>query len=558
MTAQNSNQAGAQGLYLVAAIVGLVVPGALVGALAAGALWALSQAPLARRLMLAVCALVLAALLRTLDVAWLPLLTFDALTHTAAGVTEAQLLRSAETELLLGPALLLCLAGAQELRLRTALGQVRSEREVAVKRSKAMSLGWKDGQAPAAADGAGHEHPPGKIRLGLDESRRFFDVTVAEVGQHISVPGASGSGKTTTLIRLADGGLVNGYSAVFIDCKGVGLAGDVRALAERHGVPLHIVDPDNSKSVGYDPCTGDAAHVANKLVGAFNFSGEAEIYQQVAMEVMPVIVRALIASKQKVTLNNIYDALAKGGLARLGRTPGAEKYQDTLQQLETSGGIGAAGYAGLQRRMGALIQGKFGPLFTKRPALNWDKVTASQSVTYFSLSATAASEDVELFGRVITQDLKQLCDARLRAVDQGKDVEPMLVIYDEFAALREARQVVDLLLQARQARMSIVIASQFLPEEIPIRTPFLQSGVLICHRVGADDAESLAAEFGTHQVPKPTYQIDYESGQSEKGSIRMVDEFNVHPNTLRELGVGMAAVYARRTNRRSVVHIFRS
>ena len=56
-------------------------------------------------------------------------------------------------------------------------------------------------------------------------------------------------------------------------------------------------------------------------------------------------------------------------------------------------------------------------------------------------------------------------------------------------------------------------------------------------------------------MPKPTFQIDYDTGQSEKGSIRMVDEFNVHPNTLRELGVGMAAVYARRTNRRAIVKV---
>src|SRR5262249_54295944 len=151
---------------------------------------------------------------------------------------------------------------------------------------------------------------------------------------------------------------------------------------------------------------------------------------------------------------------------------------------------------------------KFGPLFEQQPVLDWTHVTAAQSVAYFSLSATAAGEDVELFGRVLMQDLKQLCDARLRQIQAGHDLMPYLVIIDEYAALREAQQIVDLLLQARGARMPIVVASQFIPEDRAIRIPVLQSGVLICHRVGAEDSEALAAEFGTKPMPKVTQQVD--------------------------------------------------
>lgn len=220
--------------------------------------------------------------------------------------------------------------------------------------------------------------------------------------------------------------------------------------------------------------------------------------------------------------------------------------------------MSAAGYVGLQRRLGALMEGAFGELFRKRPALDWRKQTDKQRVTYLSLSATAASEDVELFGRVVTQDLKQLCDERMRAIEKGKDVRPVLIIYDEFAALREQTQIVDLLLQARQARAPLVVATQFLPEEVPIRRPVMAAGVLIVHRLEAEDAEKVAAQFGTHTSPALTAQVDYESGGSEKGSVRWVEEFNVHPNELKELPVGVAAVYARKTQRRSLVRIHRN
>ncbi len=137
-------------------------------------------------------------------------------------------------------------------------------------------------------------------------------------------------------------------------------------------------------------------------------------------------------------------ASGSGKTTTIGRiAEGADAFRDRLEQLDESGGVGAAGYAGLERRLGALMEGTFGEVFRKLPALSWAKQLATPQVTYLSLSATAASEDVELFGRVITQVLKQVCDERMRAIERGENPTPVLIIYDEFAALREAVQVVD-------------------------------------------------------------------------------------------------------------------
>jgi len=420
-------------------------------------------------------------------------------------------------------------------------------------RKKALERHWTGPSASTQGTS-----PAGMVHLGVSaDDGRPFDIGADELAQHIFVPGASGTGKTTTLVTLADGAVANGYGVIIIDCKGSGLGGEARRLATRHGLPFTSVDPHDRRSAGYDPCSGDAAAVANKIIGAFSFTGEAEIYKQVAMEVIPIICRALAASGTKVTLDEIYQALDRGGLGRLGRREGADAFRQRLEDLEDSGGIGAAGYAGLQRRLGALMEGTFGELFRKRPALSWQRQLKEPRVTYLSLSATAAGEDVELFGRVITQDLKQVCDERMRALDKGKDVTPVLIIYDEFAALREATQIVDLLLQARQAKAPLIVATQFLPEEIPILRPVMSAGILICHRLEAEDAEKIAAQFGTHTVPMVTAQVDFEVGTSQKGSVRWVEEYNVHPNDLKELPVGVAAVLARPTQRRAVVKINR-
>jgi hypothetical protein len=212
--------------------------------------------------------------------------------------------------------------------------------------------------------------------------------------------------------------------------------------------------------------------------------------------------------------------------------------------------------ASLEFRFGALLQGKFGDLFRKSPALDWDAVLAKPSVVYVSLSATAASEDVELMGRVVAQDLKQLCGRRLRVVQEGKPVVPVIVAFDEFAALREAEQITDLLLQARQAEMPVLLSTQYLPEAIPIRKAALSAGLLVVHRLESQDAEDVAAQWGTQNRWKVTYQTNWESGETEKGSIRTVDEFVIHPNVLRSLDLGEVAVRSVSTKRHAIVKVF--
>lgn len=560
--AHNIDHTNALSFFAVATAIVAVYPGAFLGALVALAIWRATDTDIVTKWLVGgLGAATVGVLNSAVAIAWPWRLALAPLSPSMGdGLSLGAITTSVMVEAFLGP---LALAAQQLGRVywkRTIQGQDWTRYKDVADRKKALERGWSGpGGVPSSPSRDGTEHPAGAIRLGFGvDDHVAFDLGADEIAQHVFIPGASGTGKTTTLMRLVDGALANGYGVVIVDCKGTGLGAPARKLARQHGVPFTCVDPRDRESVGYDVCSGDAASVANKIVGAFTFSGEAEIYKQVAMEVIPVICRAMVASEQHPSLDSIYQTLAKGEMSRLGRRPGADAYRVRLEQLEDSGGVSAAGYVGLQKRLGALMEGVFGDLFRQQPALDWETQTTTPHVTYLSLSATAAGEDVELFGRVITQDLKHLCDERMRMIDEGRDVAPVLIVYDEFAALREQTQIVDLLLQARQARAPIVVATQFIPEEVPIRRPVLAAGVLLVHRLEAEDAESMAAQFGTHTTTALTAQVDYDTGTSQKGSVRWVEEFNVHPNDLKELPVGVAAVYSRRTKRRSLVHIQRS
>jgi hypothetical protein len=159
-------------------------------------------------------------------------------------------------------------------------------------------------------------------------------------------------------------------------------------------------------------------------------------------------------------------------------------------------------------------------------------------------------------GRVIAQDLKQACARRLRQLAAGDELVPVLAVFDEFAALNEAEQLADLLLQARQALMPTVVSTQYIPETTGLRKACLGAGLLVVHRVEAEDAEAIAAQFGTRRATDVTQQIDYETGFSEKGSIRRVDKYNVHPNELRNFQTGQVAVKSVPQQRYAIARIY--
>ncbi len=520
-----------------AALVALFAPGAVIGAILAYHVWRRRRMPMSARWGTAIISVLLFLLFQS-AVLWEGLWSVigDLLFLKGAVVL------SLGTQALAGP-----------LVLQTAL-HVQASRRTGLSPSTSKTTPPPSGDTvpPSSASRqreerrSGMAHPPGAIRLGTDLLGRPYDLSLtAELRQHLFCPGLIGTGKTTTLVRIVDGALAAGYGIVVLDCKGSGGFGsEMQRRAAAWQVPWYAFDLGDPHTYGYNPCMGDPATVANKLIGAFNYIGSAEVYKHIVMDVLPVIVAALQAAGQPVTLDTLYDAFEPNALLKMAKAAG-EPYTRrlvVLQERAEKDHLIKSGYVGLQKRLGALREGAFGPLFRSEKQLSWDAALAQQSLTYLALSVLGSSEDVELLGRVMAQDLKQVANTRLRAIKDGADLAPVLIVVDEFAALREADQLVDLLLQGREARFSLVVASQLLPESLPLRKALLGAGVIISHRVEGKDAEVLAAQFGTRQGTDVTRTVNMQSGEVQSGSVRSKSSFNVTPDQLRELGTGCVAV----------------
>src|ERR1019366_6586145 len=564
----------------------LVMPVALVGMLIVYAVWKITRPTWLTIVVLSLgCAAAL--VVEANMVAWLwpwglliPNRLFGVLPSVSALPVGSVVERSCAIELQAGPLLLLMVEALLAVREKTihagVFAQAREGESGIAATLKDRLRHYASIVSPQSPSSVTSTHPPGGIRLGVDKDnrRKAFDLTVADLRLHTFLPGATGSGKTTTLERIADGAMANGYGLVIIDCKGGSLGATARKLASLHSVPFIPIISDDPDTVGYNPTTGSPSDVANKLIGSFTFGETGEIYKQVGMHVIPLIVKGLIATGVPVTLVTIADSLDANGLRILAKKvddlvpdsedansdPNREVLRTLADQLRNFVGdadvAGKNGVSGLKYRLGALVQGSFGPLFAVAKELDWDAVFAKPTVAYVSFPVAAASEDVELLGRVIIQDLKQACGRRLRA---GSDsLASTLIAIDEFAALKDAKQIIDLLLQARQAKLPLVLSTQLLPQDPELRSAVLQAGLLIAHRLQAADAEEIAAQFGTRSTWKVTHQIDWETAETAKGTIRDVDEYVVHPNTLRQLPQGTAAVRSVPTARWGIVEVLQT
>lgn len=125
-----------------------------------------------------------------------------------SGVTFKAVIGSVPIEVLAGPAVLVLYESGVTLWKRTIHGQEWSRVRAVASRKKALERHW-DG--PSAWSQGG---PPdaGQVRLGINaEDGQPFDISIDELGQHVFIPGASGTGK---------GPRINNLSSLDLGCGG--------------------------------------------------------------------------------------------------------------------------------------------------------------------------------------------------------------------------------------------------------------------------------------------------------------------------------------------------
>ena len=370
---------------------------------------------------------------------------------------------------------------------------------------------------------------------------------------HGLILGATGSGKSTTLLTILGEQIRRGSPVVAIDLKGSPrFAAELRASAEASGRRFTLWTPDGAAH--WNPLAhGNATELKDKLIATERFTEPhyrraAERYVQMAIQVMqeshperPVTLAGVVAMLEPPRL-----AAATRGLPRE-RGEYVRAYVSALTPDQLSA------VRGLSARLALLTEshtGRFlepGAAGSGNATLDLRQTLGSDDVVLFSLNSSSYGGLAAQLGTLAVQDLVAAAGSRLATA-----TEPPLAVVgiDEFSALG-SDNVMALLARGREAGVGVVLATQELADldraAHGLRDQVLgNTAIKIAHRQDVpESAETVARLAGQLKVWDRSYQQNPGPLGGRRTSLHLVDRYAIEPEQVRSLQTGEAVVIVK-------------
>jgi conjugal transfer pilus assembly protein TraD len=409
-------------------------------------------------------------------------------------------------------------------------------------------LAWRGGHSAPTAGGS--------IVIGSDANRRPVAIPLAGAsGSHALIVGATGSGKTVTQALIVGRAIEQGLGAVIIDPKGDSLLREnARAAAQRAGRPFLEWTPSGPST--YNPYGhGSAGEIADKALAGEHYTEPHYLRQ--AQRYLAHAVRALEAVGQRATPAGLVELMDPRRLELVARSVPDEAHARVLfDYLDTLDARQRSGLNGTRDRLAILAESELGCWLAPRdglPALDLLDAVRARSVSYFALEADRLPLLSAMLAAAIVSDLLTVA-----ASCQSAPVATLVAI-DEFSAIAPDG-VARLFGRARAAGFSLLVATQELAD-LRGAGPELLEQVLgnvetvVAHRQSVPDSAELVARIvGTRPAWSSTEQLTHAipTGHSSRSRSR---EFAIHPDVIRTLGCGCAAVSVASAGRCAVTRI---
>jgi conjugal transfer pilus assembly protein TraD len=397
-----------------------------------------------------------------------------------------------------------------------------------------------------AASGAG---APARepLRLGAEPTGRPVLLNEAQLSAHGLILGASGAGKTTTLLRILTEHILRGGPVVAIDMKGSpAFARELEAAAAAAGRPFRLWTPDGPDH--WNPLQhGNATELKDKLISTERFTEPhyqraAERYAQTVLQVLHDI-RPGHAPSLSDVVALMDPARLSGVLRRLPRER-AERIQDYVATM-TNDQLSAV--RGLGTRLAIISESHTGPYLAPAAGRAIDLCSAlnGDEVVVFSLNSSIYGKLSAQLGTLAIQDLTAASGHRLAA--PGRQA---LIGIDEFSALG-SDNLIALLAKGRESGDSVLLATQELADLDRAGRGFRDqvlgvTAIKIIHRQEVpSSARTIADMIGLRKVWESTYQIGrgpLGAYSTSRGTRREVERHTVHPDVIKSLRTGEAVI----------------
>jgi type IV secretory pathway VirB4 component len=402
-------------------------------------------------------------------------------------------------------------------------------------------------------------------------------LTEAELNHHVHIVGASGYGKTVLLSHIIKQTIEQGRGLLFIDLKGdieTVLRFSQFAIDAGRESDLQLFSLSNQKlSLPYNVVEGGTAtQLRDKIMSSLTWSEE--YYKHLSASFLLKLLLGLVHLREvkhkNFGLSDIYklcsevqaveDLFLELSGSRPAPTAQVQRaLEDCVEFLKQNDNFKSL--QGLRSQLESLVLSDFGEMIsTGAGGINFFDSVQSNKITYMFLDSRRYGESSKAVGRFILQDLKST-SSRIDSEIPQAERQPFTVIVDEFADLAQ-EDFIGFLDRARSSRMSVVVAHQELSDlrrispEFAARLTGNTSTLYAFLQKNGESAEMISSMAGTSTVWKSTKQTErfgFFEIDSGKGSKREVEEFNIHPNMIKSLGVGECVCIKKFPRARSYV-----
>jgi conjugal transfer pilus assembly protein TraD len=393
------------------------------------------------------------------------------------------------------------------------------------------------------------DHDRRRVLLGIDrDTGRPAGVPTAMLGRHTLVVGSTGSGKTTTALRLATAVLEQGGGLVVVDLKGdPNTVTSWRRAAAARSVGCHVWSLDGDAV--YDPlAAGGVGERVRKVMALADWTEP--YYRDQAEQLAQLALRTLDEVGERPTLARLHAALTPAGVAQLARSSTGPAGGELARETESMTPGRLSALESLRTKLGLLTQAAFGPsldpdLAGGRPSIDLAAAIYAGDVVVVSLDELSFGHIAARMAEVVLTDVAAAAGARLR----DGAIRPALVWVDEFSAMRPG-PLASLFARVRSADIGLLLSTQEVSDLIR-EDPTFRAAVatnvatVLAHRVhDPESAEWLASLIGTTASWQETSQVEAVTrlgvdgaagGATGLGTIRQVERYVVHPNRIKSL-----------------------
>jgi len=402
---------------------------------------------------------------------------------------------------------------------------------------------------PALRGRSSRPPPTRALVLGEDPAGRAVLIGEHQLSAHGLILGASGAGKSTTLLRILSDQIARGAPVLAVDLKGSpGFAGRLGAAASAAGRPLRVWTPDGPEL--WNPLAhGNPTQLKDKLIATERFTEPH--YQRAAERYLQLALQALVRSGGPRSLIMVTDLLEPKRLARLARSLPDEQSERLREYLAGLTADQLSAIRGLSSRLAIITESHTGAYLDDPTAVGIDlrRALAGEEVVLFSLNSSAYGKLAAQLGALAVQDLLTAVGDRL---DSGGGRQAIVAI-DEFSALG-SDNVIALLARGREAGVSVLLATQELADldraARGLRDQVLGNTALkIAHRQEVPQSAATVAQMaGTVRYWERSYNtrrgplgLARPAGESFRPAQRQA----VDPETVRTLPTGAAVLITK-------------